>query len=472
MIFVESFAPPSAKTRVAKCPDSDTFDRRDVYIITQNALADSTYMAYIRDHYDYSRPTLNDPKTLADRGPVFRALLRMAWDPLWRSSVYPKEPIWIPSEKDGQMAFQQYVEELKTRPPMAGEDVKVEGGRVSVQGVAGVMAINGILTKNIFDHNKDKHSFYVEESYVIPWMYPYMEPYGIILKINKEPLAAITPDMVTRDTAYWDSLFKDLRDDPKFRRDDVAQKSFSKLRSAIGGLYAYRRMIKEAEYAYRQAIELCPESPEANFRLAQLFVELGRFDDGVDILEGYQKLDAYNVKIREAIKQIKGMKGQVEETRQIEQQLDAQPNNLPLALQLAKAYAARQRVDALDGLVNQLVNHPELPETDFLQLINLYAPINRVDRVLSLLGLFVQRYPQNPVGWYNLACVQSLRNNCAEAIPALEHALALDNAQGQIHELARQDSKLNNCRRDPRFQRAVEQPDAANTTGLPFNISR
>ncbi len=472
MIFVESFAPPSAKSRVATCPESGTFDRRDVYIITQNALADSTYMAYIRDHYDYSRPTLNDPKTIADRGSVYRTLLNASWDTLWRGSTYPKEPIWIPSEKDAQMAFQQYVEELKTRPPMAGEDVKVEGGRVSVQGVAGVMAINGILTKNIFDRNKDKHSFYVEESYVIPWMYPYMEPFGIILKINKEPLAAVTSDMVARDTAYWNALSKDLTDDPKFRRDDVAQKTFSKLRSAIGGLYAYRRMIKEADYAYRQAIELCPESPEANFRLAQLFVELGRFDDAVAILEGYQKLDANNVRIRDAVKQIKGMKGQVEEIRQIEQQLAAQPNDVSLALQLAKAYAGRQRVDALDSLVNQLVNHPELPEADFLQLIYLYVPINRVDRVLSLLGLFVQRYPQNPVGWYNLACVQSLRNNCSEAIPALERALAGDNVQGQIRTLARQDSKLNNCRPDPRFQRAVEQSDAANATGLPFNISR
>src|SRR5207247_2155897 len=298
----------------------------------------------------------------------------------------------IPSDRDAQLAFQQYVDELKTRPPMPGEDVKVEGGRVSVQGVAGVMAINGILTKNIFDRNKDKHSFYVEESYVIPWMYEYMEPYGIILKINKEKLTGITPEMVARDTTYWDALFKDLIDDPKFHRDDVAQKTFSKLRSAIGGLYAYRRMIKEAEHAYRQAIQLCPESPEANFRLAQLYVELGRFDDAVAILEGYQKLDQYNPKIRDAVNQIKGMKNQVEETRQLEEQLSAQPNNLQLAMQLAKAYASRQRIDALDNLVNQLVAHAELPPAEFLQLANLYGSINRIDRLLELLLLVTQPY--------------------------------------------------------------------------------
>ena len=166
------------------------------------------------------------------------------------------------------------------------------------------------------------------------------------------------------------------------------------------------------------------------------------------------------------------MKNQVEETRQLEQELSAQPNNLQLAMQLAKAYASRQRVDALDNLVNQLVAHPELPPGEFLQLANLYGSLNRVDRLLALLGMFTQRYPQNPTGWYNLACVQSLRNNCGESIPALQRALALDNEQGQIHALARQDPKLNNCRRDARFQRLLEQPAAESATGLPFNISR
>src|SRR5439155_1520302 len=128
-------------------------------------------------------------------------------------------------------------------------------------------------------------------------------------------------------------------------------------------------------------------------------------------------------KSRDAVKQIKDMKNQVEETRQLEQELSAQPNNLQLAMQLAKAYASRQRVDALDNLVNQLVAHPELPPGEFLQLANLYGSLNRVDRLLALLGMFTQRYPQNPSGWYNLACVQSLRNNCGESIPALQRAV-------------------------------------------------
>ena len=47
MIFCESFM-------AAKYKRDKKFDRRDVYIITQNALADGTYLQYIRAHYNRS----------------------------------------------------------------------------------------------------------------------------------------------------------------------------------------------------------------------------------------------------------------------------------------------------------------------------------------------------------------------------------------------------------------------------------
>src|SRR5690606_10750827 len=47
MIFSESQLPPSKKR-------NPNFDRRDVYLITQNALADGTYLDYIRAHYNRS----------------------------------------------------------------------------------------------------------------------------------------------------------------------------------------------------------------------------------------------------------------------------------------------------------------------------------------------------------------------------------------------------------------------------------
>ena len=61
MIFCESFIPHDCQ------PEQDTnFDRRDCYVITQNALADPTYLDYIRAQYN--RSAQQDP-------PFFQMLL-------------------------------------------------------------------------------------------------------------------------------------------------------------------------------------------------------------------------------------------------------------------------------------------------------------------------------------------------------------------------------------------------------------
>jgi len=62
MIFADSFLDEEDQPVFDK-----KFDRRDVYIITQNALADGTYLNYIRAHYNRSKQI--DP-------PFFQELLR------------------------------------------------------------------------------------------------------------------------------------------------------------------------------------------------------------------------------------------------------------------------------------------------------------------------------------------------------------------------------------------------------------
>src|SRR5579863_4006740 len=64
MIFCESFTPHDCQPK-----EDQNFDRRDVYIITQNALADGTYLDYIRAHYNRSKEI--DP-------PFFQELCRSA----------------------------------------------------------------------------------------------------------------------------------------------------------------------------------------------------------------------------------------------------------------------------------------------------------------------------------------------------------------------------------------------------------
>jgi len=468
MIFCESRVPPKDRYRDPHFDSegSPNFDRRDVYIITQNALADSTYMSYIRDHYDYSRPDPNNPQTLERRLPWQRAVFRWGWTHLHRDTMYPKEPIWIPSETDTQHAFQEYISNVQTRQAhgehlSADENVTIEGGAVQVRGVAGVMNINGILTKWIFDHAKDKHSFYVEESYVIPWMYPYLTPAGIIMKINHDPLPSPQQDpqlwegIVKRDRAYWDKLSEELNARPQFHRDSDAQKTFSKLRSAIGGLYASRQMAVEAEYAFKQALQLCPESPEGNFRLAQLYMELGRTDDALATLEALQKLDPLNDKITGAINQIKGIKQSRQDIPQLEAAYSNSPRDFGLLTQLAQAYSKAGQNDRIVLLLRSYLEQKDIPADAFLQAAQAYWNIGQHEAAFNALEAMTQRFPQDPRGYYYEAVMRTMANNADAAISVLEKAVAL---APQLRAQAANDQQFNSLHGNPRFQQIVGSP--------------
>ena len=205
-----------------------------------------------------------------------RRMLEEAYPEIARSpgGVFPDTEIHTPSPEESQQCFNEYLydaqKRLEKNQLKVGEDVRIEGGRVQVTGQIAVMSINGLLTKVIYDKNPD-HEFYVEESFPLEWMYPYLMPYGIIMKVNRHgPLPELTQEICNRDHKFWtdyskrfvgdwvtydtkvpelcawaekvylDHDFSHFKGDPKFLRDDNGQKAFSKLRSSIGGIYQWR----------------------------------------------------------------------------------------------------------------------------------------------------------------------------------------------------------------------------------------
>jgi tetratricopeptide (TPR) repeat protein len=461
MIFCESFATPRQRYRDPYCdPDGGPkFDRRDVYIITQNALADSTYLGYIRDHYDSSRPNPDNPVTVEKFAPWQRTWMRLAWRPLMRDVMFPREPIRIPTEKELSMAFQQYVNETRGRQLNPEEEVNIDpAGRVSVRGVGGVMAINGILTKWIFDWNKDKHAFYVEESYVIPWMYPYLTPHGNIMKINRDPVPtpqenpALWAMIVKRDKAYWDDLAKQFLARPEFRRDADAQRAFSKLRSAIGGIYANRRMIPEAEYAYQQARTLCPDSPEANFRLAQLYIEQGRFDDALAVVKSLQQLDPLNPKIQTAVNQMEDMRRARNNVQQFEAAWRADPNNFQRLEELAKTYAKLGQQQLIISACQSYISSTNRTPQELLQTAQILLSVGQFPHALAAVHAVTERFPQDPQGWYAAALMLGGTGQTDPALNALSNAIRL--APG-LRDQARTDARFGGLVNHPRFKELV-----------------
>ena len=293
--------------------------------------------------------------------------------------VYPDREIYIASPEDLSRSFQEYTEDShrrimhdqqfpnEPRQVKPGEDVKVIGGRVQISGQIAVMSINGLVTKVIFDHNPD-NEFYVEESFPLDWMFPHLTPYGIIMKINRQPLPEITDEICRRDHEFWSKYserlignwitydttvkdiagfvekvylgrnFKGFTGDPRFVRDDQAQKAFSKLRSSIGGIYSWRlglapgggpvprqylpkdstqsnRMVREADFAYKQAFAFCPYSPEAVFRYITLLVNTGRAPDALLVGETCLKLDPYNGQVLGMVKNLREQLGMANRPR-------------------------------------------------------------------------------------------------------------------------------------------------------------
>jgi len=546
MIFCESFIPHSCQ------PAQDqNFDRRDVYIITQNALADGTYLEYIRAHYN--RSLQKDP-------PFFSELLRSAkereenyetnfvarlagklldepFESLGariearrrREGVYPPKEMYIASNDDSQRCFQDYIKDASERAQhdqqfpneprqiKPGEDVRFVDNRVQVSGQIAVMSINGLLTKVMFDHNPT-NEFFVEESFPLDWMYPHLTPFGVIMKINRQELPEITDEICARDHEFWsryserlignwitydtsvkqivefiqkvylEKNFSGFNGNKKFIRDDQAQKAFSKLRSSIAGIYAWRlglasgsptppqylpkseaerqRMLREADFAFRQAFAFCPYSPEAVFRYINLLAVTGRLDDAILVAETCRKLDPYNGQIIDLDDRLRAMKKQPSPAAQLQDQLPqlesevkANPTNFQKALELASKYMQLQQTDralqALDQVfanpaapiqavfevahaymqmnltqkLEQVLAQPAPPANQLYAVAQTYAQAGQLPKLTAVLEKLVAIKPDQPEAWYDLAAAQSMVSQSSNALHSLRQALLLNARQ-------------------------------------------
>ena len=368
--------------------------RSDVYLITQNALADNTFMNITRDLYG--------------------------------------DTIYIPSLEDSNEAFRKYVDDVNAGRIQAGADIKIENGKVSVQGVGGVMTINGILAELIFKENKAKHDFYVEESYVIQWMYPYLTPHGLIMKLNDEPVASLDPQLVANDHAFWGWYTKWLLDQPAFCRDICARKSFSKLRSALAGIYDYRHMYEEAEYAFKQSIDLYPLSPEATFRLAQMYMNMQRFDDARKLIDDFAKEDPLNDSAKGFLAQIEGTTKMSDRRKEIEKKQHETGVLTPdEALELTSIYRASGMQGAYQNLATRLLGDSNLPPQHVLALAGFFAQDQRVDALIYALEQYCRREPRNLDVWLDLAAAYAFVRRDADAVSAARQAIDLGGDQAR-----------------------------------------
>jgi tetratricopeptide (TPR) repeat protein len=547
MIFCESFIPHRCQ------PEQDQhFDRRDCYLITQNALADGTYLDYLRAQYNRSQQI--DPPffreflkyvlgiPLGENSSLVRAISEASYHVLdvpftklgakieasrRLQGVYPPNEIYIPSPEDSQACFQQYTEDVARRQSLGqlkpGEDVHNDNGRVQVSGQVAVMMINGLLCRVIFDHNPT-NEFYVEESFPLDWMYPYETPAGIIMKINRNPVTSYTSEIFKKDHEFWsqysdrlignwisyNTSVKEIADfaqkvylgnnyagykgDRKFIRDDDAQKAFSKLRSSIAGMYAWRlgrdcppefapknnadmqALVRETDFAFKQAFAFCPYSPEAVFRYVNFLLQFNRLDDALIVAQTCQKLDPFNDQVKNLIRQLQEFKSQSAGRDQFQEQLQklqaeavAHPTNFQNILALGGLFTQMQDTNRTfelfnqaAGLFDQELASPTVRSEDVLAMAQISAALGNVGKLEIVLKKLVTLNPAQPEAHYNLAEIEAMTGKTDDALKELGLAVDLSSKRlltnASAHDLlieARSDPRFNSLRNLPAFQKII-----------------
>jgi tetratricopeptide (TPR) repeat protein len=409
---------------------------------------------------------------------------------------------------------------MQTKELDPGEDVRVENNKVQVSGQVAVMNINGLLTKVMFDHNP-KNEFFVEESFPLKWMYPHLTPYGIIMKINRQPLSMLSEDVMRRDHEFWKQYSKrttgDILDydtpvkdvvawiektylrynlegftgDRKFVHDMDAQKAFSKLRSSIGGIYQWRlstqcppeyrpkspaelqRVLKEADFAFKQAFAFCPYSPEAVFRYANLLIQFGRMDDALLVAETCQKMDPYNGQVKNLVDNLENYKksqaaqqGSLDQAKHnlqsMEDEVRAHPTNYQTAFNLASAYVSMGNTDRANQILDGILNDPHAEANAVLAVAQAYNQMQNFPKLEVTLEKLVKIMPSSPEAWYDLASFKSGVGKATEALPALRQAIELSakrlKADPKARDLlaqARSDEHFNPLRQSPEFKKLV-----------------
>ena len=317
MIFGESSLPPRLRTDPA-------FDRRDLYIITQNGLNDRYYLDYIRDHYSAERPR------------VHNAFER--W--LGRDRTYPDQPLILPT-----------LEEMKAIREEAAD--KARASTVQVTGLEVHHAAIGAVAKWIFEKNKAQHTFYVEESFPMEWSYDSAVPEGLLYRINPEPLAKLPDEVVKKDLAFWKDYIARLKANPTYVKDYDAQRSFSRLRLTGACIYEYRKMNDAAEAAYRQAIDLWIGNLDAIAGLSRILWSRGIFDESIALLQRALDDDPNSPMVRAAFVQAVQRKEAQTEIDGLLRDWRAAPENLELLKKLVVLHSQIGESEKADEILKE-----------------------------------------------------------------------------------------------------------------------
>lgn len=409
MIFGESPQP-------AKNKRDPNFDRRDLYLITQNGLGEEFYTRYILDHYGKNRPKAST---------AFEH-----W--LGRDTAYPADALDLPDWE-------------KTRQILRENEKTMEGSDTTV--------LQAAVARWIWEHNKEKHAFFVEESFPMEWSYDYAVPHGLVYQILPEKLEKLPPDAVARDFAFWKAYIARLKADPNFSRDYDAQRSFSKLRQSQANIYRHRKMNAEAIRACREALSLWPANPECLSALVGLLWEENRPDEVTAAIQAAINEDPNNMAFWRFLGFSKARQEIEGEIQTLSTELERQPRNRDVIEKLIILYSRVGETNKAEQLIEQTVR--DFPEDVELmrKAAGYYALGKQEQKALEPAQRLVKLEPSNASNHYGLARVWFALDKKKEFYEAA--GKAVDLGGWSVREALESDPILAPWRKDKEFKKLI-----------------
>ena len=242
---------------------NETSDGEHHIILTQNAMADSSYLKYVDFLYGGNFGTLNGD----DSQSAFQKYLADAQRRLKHDEEFPNEPKQI----------------------LPGEDIRSTDGRLEVSGQVAVMEINELLLQNFMDKNPDA-TFALEESFPLKSFYSNSVPLGPIMELRAaDAQSTFTSERADQVLGYWRDVAQQLISDADSPEGSDPRKTYSKMVSSQAHLLEDHNFTADAEQAYRLAAQLEPGSPEAVYGLANLLARGGHTTEAQQVISDFQR---------------------------------------------------------------------------------------------------------------------------------------------------------------------------------------
>jgi hypothetical protein len=256
---------------------NETSESEKHVVITQNGLADSTYMDYLRFIYG-DRLNLPTPEQVqsAYEGYVADYQTRLAHD-----QQFPDEPPQVlPGERVGSDSG-------------GGWTAVINQGDQSIQvsGQVSCMLINERILQMILQANPDS-PFGLEESFPLKSTYAEAAPLGPIMELRvPDGQDALSADSASQTVAYWQDQVQQLLADPAAADSPDWLRAYSKLTDAQANLFATHGLNAQAEQAFQLSLQICPYATDAVFGYVNLLTGQNRTEDALAVAQSAAKAD-------------------------------------------------------------------------------------------------------------------------------------------------------------------------------------